>query len=881
MTDRSSRLERGIVRLPWVPLFLCIAALLAAFGASCTSAQRSHGSIENAAYRLTIDSNSGGLHAVLEDKRSGLRLADGPMVYRTDAAGHENPTALFQLVDPAVSVEGRKLTIRGTLAGLRVEHAYALPPDKPVMDETLLLTNTTGAVVALPDFECGLTRVLKDENGGLPADLKDDRFVAVPHRKRAEAAKETFLDFSSGDMADKPGFEASPDQVQDPHYLPSRHRSSDGWAWTHGGYALGIYKYSQEAMLFSVLSTAKTGGRTLLRFGGTAVIMGEPAILTRLKPGETADLGLTRYETYDGGYREAMYGYRRLLDERGCRFPASYDPPVHWEQLYDMEGAWDHRATQYTKAIIEREAQKGVDYSCEAIYLDPGWDTKFASFIWGEKWLGPMDAFVTEMRDRYGLKVSLHTPLATWMSLDIPMGPPSIDTWPAEARLAAPPAPAPQPGAKPAVRRLPAICLGSRQYLDAAEKRLLDLCAAGATFLMYDGNFWNGGCLDPNHGHPVPYTYEDHIRANVDLAQRIHAKYPHVLIEMHDMIAGGNPVRDTPLYYTYGLPGSWDENWGYELMWDSMADIKTLRCLSLYYSDLSCNIPFYLHVNLRGDNTDAVVLWWYASTCRHLGIGGTDKNPAVVAAQKAAMKRYHAVEALYKRGEFYGISEELHVHVLGDRVAVNAFNLNDKARTIAGSIGLSELGLKPDGPYVFDEPWVRAENGKLVVKADIGPWGAKMSSAAGLDIVSVTPGRAFELVKEPRTFLVDVRSVAEYVLIGHPEMAYSVPITFWSEDGAKFVANPDFLTDLEARFAKDDSLIFICRSGGRSRTAAREAAKEGFIKVSHISEGFEGDLDGKGHRTVGGWKNSLPYTYKVDPMRAYGKAATRRDERTG
>jgi len=73
---------------------------------------------------------------------------------------------------------------------------------------------------------------------------------------------------------------------------------------------------------------------------------------------------------------------------------------------------------------------------------------------------------------------------------------------------------------------------------------------------MYDGNFWNGGCLNPDHGHPVPYTFEDHIRANVDLAARIHAKYPGVLIEMHDMIAGGSPVRHTPLYYTYGESSS-------------------------------------------------------------------------------------------------------------------------------------------------------------------------------------------------------------------------------------------------------------------------------------------------------------------------------------
>ena len=58
-----------------------------------------------------------------------------------------------------------------------------------------------------------------------------------------------------------------------------------------------------------------------------------------------------------------------------------------------------------------------------------------------------------------------------------------------------------------------------------------------------------------------------------------------------------------------------------------------------------------------------------------MGIGGTAKDKAVVAAQKAAMKRYRAVEDLYKRGEFFGISEEIHVHALGWRVPVNAYDL--------------------------------------------------------------------------------------------------------------------------------------------------------------------------------------------------------------
>ena len=134
---------------------------------------------------------------------------------------------------------------------------------------------------------------------------------------------------------------------------------------------------------------------------------------------------------------------------------------------------------------------------------------------------------------------------------------------------------------------------------------------------------------------------------------------------------------------------------------------------------------------MRGDNTDAIVLWWYASTCRHLGIGGTAKDPAVVAAQKATMKRYRAAENLYKRGEFFGISEEIHVHALGNRVAVNAFNLDDRARTIEGSISLVELGLDPARTYVFDEPWASSADGKLIVKAELDPWGAKMASAEG------------------------------------------------------------------------------------------------------------------------------------------------------
>lgn len=142
--------------------------------------------------------------------------------------------------------------------------------------------------------------------------------------------------------------------------------------------------------------------------------------------------------------------------------------------------------------------------------------------------------------------------------------------------------------------------------------------------------------------------------------------------------------------------------------------------------------------------------------------------------------------------------------------------------------------------------------------------------AAGQEIETVTPKQAFERLQAPGIFLVDVRSVAEYVLIGHPPMAWNVPLSFWSETEAGFIPNPDFIKDLKARFKPEDTLFFICRSGGRSLRAARAAVAAGFPKAVNVGGGFEGGLDDEGLRTVGGWRASgLPFTYAIDPQKAY------------
>jgi len=140
------------------------------------------------------------------------------------------------------------------------------------------------------------------------------------------------------------------------------------------------------------------------------------------------------------------------------------------------------------------------------------------------------------------------------------------------------------------------------------------------------------------------------------------------------------------------------------------------------------------------------------------------------------------------------------------------------------------------------------------------------------DIEDISSQKAFELLENPSTYLIDVRSAAEYIFVGHPEMAWNVPFLFWNEEEQKLIQNENFLQDLKARFKKDDVLIFICRSGGRSLKAAKLASENMFNNVFNLKHGFEGDKDAQGYRKVNGWKNSLlPYTYKLKEELVYKK----------
>jgi rhodanese-related sulfurtransferase len=124
---------------------------------------------------------------------------------------------------------------------------------------------------------------------------------------------------------------------------------------------------------------------------------------------------------------------------------------------------------------------------------------------------------------------------------------------------------------------------------------------------------------------------------------------------------------------------------------------------------------------------------------------------------------------------------------------------------------------------------------------------------------AVTPQEAFALASsDARVKLIDVRTNAERDWVGRVGIEHGA--VQWSTYPGG-VPNPDFVAQLEQVAGKDDILLFLCRSGVRSRHAARLATEAGFGECYDILEGFEGDKDGAGHRkSVGGWcKAGLPW----------------------
>ncbi len=123
----------------------------------------------------------------------------------------------------------------------------------------------------------------------------------------------------------------------------------------------------------------------------------------------------------------------------------------------------------------------------------------------------------------------------------------------------------------------------------------------------------------------------------------------------------------------------------------------------------------------------------------------------------------------------------------------------------------------------------------------------------------ISPKQAWDMLShDENAVLVDVRTNAEWNYVGVTDltsMAKQQINVSWQlfPDGTR---NQNFAAELAANGVRPHhTVLFLCRSGQRSKHAAVAMTQEGYGQCYNLLDGFEGSPDGDGHRgRVAGWK---------------------------
>ncbi|QGQ98044.1 hypothetical protein EHS13_25690 [Paenibacillus psychroresistens] len=640
------------------------------------------------------------LRLSIDEKLSRLTLANQlkafselPYHYALSTTLNGQQVIDTHLSDPNSVVNEAGIEYNGTFAASGIIFKQQFIEDGNGLSETISLTNPHNYPVQVGQVHFGFSADLQDKSSwrlrAIPFLVQLDGIVhdySVTQLIAGETKNSFYRDASREE----------PDRIEDG-------LRSEAWAWGDVNNGIVIIKYNNEAIEYSVARVGEVAGQSILHFGGVGLSMySEPLGTRHLQPGETFTFGTTTYMPYEGSIQTAYGIYRTFIEQRGHTFPKDYNPPVNWNVLYDI--GWHHSDSEklkqnYHKEALLLEAQKAKDCSCELLYLDPGWEIAEGHTLWDESRLGTVSELVQTLKTDYGLNLGYRTILRSYRkhwdeaySVQHSYG------------LMKPETMEPVWG-----YHFWEPCLCSPEFFAEKLRRILAISKQGIRFMMFDEMDWRGPCYDPNHGHAVPSTALDHIEAVYRLAAEVRRQCPDLLTEVHDAVWPWSNSLYAPTYFRQGAEGigAYDENWGFEYMWNCIEDLQTGKALALYYYNLGSSIPLYLHITMAADNDACVFFWWTASTVRHMGIGGKFSHPSVEFAGALAaydretrfqsysdhMKLYQLIKPYMVRGIFHGIAEHIHLHTLEEHQGgvINIFNLTEEDQELVFTVPLELL----------------------------------------------------------------------------------------------------------------------------------------------------------------------------------------------
>ena len=101
------------------------------------------------------------------------------------------------------------------------------------------------------------------------------------------------------------------------------------------------------------------------------------------------------------------------------------------------------------------------------------------------------------------------------------------------------------------------------------------------------------------------------------------------------------------------------------------------------------------------------------------------------------------------------------------------------------------------------------------------------------EIRTIDKKEAFNLVKENKCNLIDIRDVRELEREGRIKNSIHIPrgmLEFWMDPGSQYFK--------EGKLDFEKEMVLFCAAGSRSALAAKSLQEMGFQKVSHIAGGF-------------------------------------------
>ena len=612
-------------------------------------------------------------YRLLTSRKKGSRYA-----YLFSANAEHNAKTL---VSRKIWNEGNDtLIIEGYFEGtdINLSQKFILKKESKWLDEYNTIINNSKKKDRLSLINLGFKKALYKQFSGWNDHLDEYTLMSIPTRRFYRYGDDRMKEFfTANDLVFGAWVDVS---VEMPGFC------DEGWLWGNSNGGLLTCNYNLTQMEYSrFFRTAnKLPGRGLedvyIIFGGVNLYKGNPESVTSLAPNESYSFGVSRYAVYEGDYKHGYYLYRSHLEERGHKFKGDYNPPVHWNELYNL--GWISENTGffvegidfevYTLEQLYEEANLAKDIGAECLYVDPGWNTALGSAIWNEERFGPLKEFSETIHNKYGLKLALHL-MMNFEGKDAP------EEWYLKSKKGV------KVVADPYIN-LYSLC-ANEFWVKEKTRRILELAKEGIDFFMFDftdqANFMvdDLGCFSKDHGHEVPMRRQTHAENIFKVIQNVKREYPNILIEAHDR--GVKPRH--PLYFQHNLPHSFDENWGFECMWNPMQDLLSGRAIQLFEYNLAYSIPLYLHINENSDNENLLQFWWYASLARHLGIGGlSDKNSTKYKALREAMTLYMKIKTYLTRGTFYGINQNIHLHVgEDDKLGVlTVYNLSSRTQKI-------------------------------------------------------------------------------------------------------------------------------------------------------------------------------------------------------